>query len=242
MKAKDVMTRSIIAVSPTDTVGHAIQLMLKNRISGLPVVDDTGCLCGVVTEGDFLRRAETDTQRRRPRWIEFVLGPGRLANEYVHTHGRKVGEVMTDKPVTCTEDTPLEDVVTLMEKNRIKRVPVVRDNKLVGILSRANLLWALASLSGEAKPASNDDAAIRDRLVAELQKQKWTPAGMIDPVVRNGVVDLWGTILDERERQAIIVAAENTPGVKRVNDHLIWVEPVSGMAFEGGADNDGKAG
>jgi predicted transcriptional regulator len=130
-----------------------------------------------------------------------------------------------------TEQTPLEEIITLMEKRRIKRVPVVRAGKVVGIVSRANLLHALARLSGETKPASTDDQAIRERLVAELGKERWAPLGAIDIIVRNGVVDLWGTITDERERQALIVAAENIPGVKAVKDHLAWIDPMSGMAF-----------
>jgi predicted transcriptional regulator len=185
----------------------------------------------MLTEGDLLRRAETATQRRRPRWIEFFLGPGRLADEYVHSHGRKVNEIMTVDPVTVTEETPLEEVVTLMEKRRIKRVPVMRGDQVVGIVSRANLLHALAKLSGEAKPAKPDDRAIREQLVGELQKQKWAPMGSVDIIVRDGVVDLWGTITDERERQALIVAAENIPGVKAVKDHLTWLDTISGMTF-----------
>ena len=122
MKAKDVMTRSVVSVEPSATVLHAVRLMLQKKISGLPVVDTSGRLVGIVTEGDFLRRVETGTQRRRPRWIEFLLGPGHLADEYTHTHGRKVEEVMTTEPLSVTEDTSLEEVVNTMEKHRIKRV------------------------------------------------------------------------------------------------------------------------
>jgi predicted transcriptional regulator len=134
--------------------------------------------------------------------------------------------------VTVMGDTSLEEVVSLMEKRRIKRVPVMKGDKVVGIISRANLLYALASLAREAKPASIDDRAIRERLYAELQGQSWAPTGSLDIIVRGGVVELWGTITDERERQATIVAAENIPGVKRVEDHLAWVEPMTGMVVE----------
>lgn len=232
MQVQDIITKHVISVEPTDTIARAIRLMLQERVSGLPVIDAAGKLVGIVTEGDFLRRAETGTQRRRPRWLEFLVGPGRMADEYVHTHARKVSEVMTVEPATVTEETALADAVALMEKRRIKRLPVVKGQKVVGIISRANLLHALASLAGEAKAGSNDDKTIRDRIHAELEKEKWAPTGMLSVVVRDGVVDIWGTITDERERQALIVAAENVPGVKRVNDHVAWIEPTSGVVFE----------
>src|SRR5439155_17984592 len=145
MKAKDVMTRPVISVEPGTSVQQAAQLMLQRRISGLPVIDKSGRLVGIVTEADFLRRAEMGTQRKRARWLEFLMGPGRLADEYVHTHGRKVEEVMTTDPATVAENSALGEVVELMEKHRIKRLPVVRGNQVVGIVSRANLLHALAS-------------------------------------------------------------------------------------------------
>jgi CBS domain-containing protein len=232
MQVQDVMTKHVISVEPTDTIARAIRLMLQERISGLPVIDAAGKLVGIVTEGDFLRRAETGTQRRRPRWLEFLVGPGRMADEYVHTHARKVSEVMTVEPATVTEQTALADAVKLMEKRRIKRLPVMKGQKVIGIISRANLLHALASLAGEAKADSTDDKTIRDRILAELENEKWAPTGMLSVVVRDGVVDIWGTITDERERQALIVAAENVPGVKRVNDHVAWIEPTSGVVFE----------
>jgi CBS domain-containing protein len=236
MQAKDVMTAPVISIAPNDAIERAIRVMLQNHISGLPVIDSFGRLQGIVTEGDFLRRAETATERRRPRWLEFLMGPGRMAEEYVHTHSRKVSDVMTYEPLTVSEDTSLEKIVALMEKKQIKRVPVVRGERIVGIVSRANLLHALASIASEARPTSSDDQSIRERILAELQKQKWAPLGMIDIIVRNGAVELWGTITDERERQALIVAAENVPGVKCVNDHIAWIEPNSGMLFQSPED------
>ncbi len=229
MKAKDVMTRGVVTIDLEATVLQAMRLMLQNQISGLPVVDGGGRIVGMVTEGDFLRRAEIGTERRRPRWFEWLIQPGRRADEYVHSHGRKVAEVMTPEPRTITEDTPLDEVVRLMERHRIKRLPVLRDGRPVGIVSRANLLHALASVVREAKPALSSDEAIRAALLAELQAQKWAPLALINVVVRNGVVDLWGTITSERQRQALIVAAENIPGVKAVKENLAWVEPMSGM-------------
>jgi CBS domain-containing protein len=221
------MTWGAITVEPEASVARAVRLMLQNKISGLPVVDGQGQLVGMVTEGDFLRRGELGTQRQRPRWLEFLLGPGRLAAEYVRSSGQKVIEIMTIEPKTVTPDTPLDEIVRLMERHRIKRLPVVQDGKLVGIVSRANLLHALASVAREVKAPAGDDATIRERIIAECGRQSWAPH--VNVVVRNGVVGLWGVITDERERQAFIVAAENVPGVKAVHDHLAWVEPTSGM-------------
>lgn len=231
MKVKDIMTSPVVSIEPDMTVIQAVRIMLQRHISGLPVIDKSGRLLGVVTEGDFLRRAETGTQRQRPRWLEFLIGPGRLAEEYTHAHGRKVGEIMTPDPLTVDEETPLEQAVRLMEKHRIKRLPVVRGDRVVGILSRANLLHALAGIAREIEPSTTDDAGIRDRLLEELTREPWAPVALIDVTVRKGVVDLWGTITDERERQAIIVAAENVPGVQAVNDHLAWVDATSGMVI-----------
>lgn len=234
MQVRDVMTRNVVSVKADDSILSAARLMLQNRISGLPVLDANGALVGVVTEGDFLRRGELGTTKRRPRWVEFLLGPGKLAQEYVHQSGRKVFDVMTRAPHTVSEDDTLESVVTQMERHRVKRLPVMRDGKLVGIISRANLLHALASLARETKAASGDDSAIRDRILETLAKQHWALA--VNVVVKNGVAEIWGTIMDERERQACIVAVENVPGVKQVHDHLVWVEPMSGMAFPSAED------
>jgi CBS domain-containing protein len=232
MKTMDVMSRQIVSIGPDASILEAVRLMLQNKISGLPVIDASGKLQGVVTEGDFLRRAETGTQLKRARWIEFLIGPGALATEYTHTSGRKVHEVMTSEVHTVAEDAPLERIVHLMERHRIKRVPVMRADKVVGIVTRANLMRALVSFALAAQPAATDDAAIRERLLAELKKQAWAPVGLIDIVVNDGVVKLGGALTDERERQAIRVAAENIAGVKKVEDHLVWIEPNSGFFVE----------
>lgn len=231
MQVQDVMTQYVISVAPDDTIAHAIRMMLQEHISGLPVIDASAQLVGVVTEGDLLRRAETGTCRKRPRWLAFLTSPGRMAEEYMHTHGRKVSDVMTADPITVTEETSLTETVALMESHQVKRLPVMRDDKVVGIVSRANLLHALASLAGGEKLGSADDKTIREKILAELYREKWAPMSMLNIIVRKGVVDLWGNITDERERQALIVAAENVPGVKRVNDHVVWIDPTTGMVL-----------
>jgi CBS domain-containing protein len=234
MQVRDVMTPNVITVTPDESILVAARLMLQHRVSGLPVVDGAGALVGMVTEGDFLRRGEIGTARRRPKWLEFIVGPGRLATEYVHSAGRKVAEVMTPDPYTIDEDASLETVVEVMERRRIKRLPVVRNGRLVGIVSRANLMHALASLVTLTPQAAVGDAATRERALAALVPHNW--AFGVNVVVKNGVAELWGTITDERERQACIVAVENVAGVKAVHDHLVWVEPISGMVFPSAED------
>ena len=232
MNASDVMTRNVLSVRPDATIAEAIRLMLDNRISGLPVLDQTGRLVGILTEGDLLRRGETGTERHRPRWLEILMGPGRLAEEYVRTHGRRIAEVMTRDPVGVRPDTPLAEIVALMERHRIKRVPVLDGDVPVGILSRADLLRGLAGALAEAPAAAGSDEEIRERILAELARAAWVPRDGIAITVENGVVDLNGVILDEKERVALRVAAENVPGVSAVEDHLVWVEPVSGTVIE----------
>jgi CBS domain-containing protein len=236
MKVADVMTMRVLTIGSEAPVTEAIRLMLQRRVSGLPVVDAADKLVGVVTEGDFLRRAETGTERQRPRWLEFFASPGSRASEYVHTHGRKVADVMTEDPISTSENAPISDAIALMEKHRIKRLPVVRDRKVVGLVSRADLLRALAKASAKLPSPSAGDAAIRKAIFAELDKQSWVPHASINVAVANGVVELHGTILDERERRALRVAAENVPGVKEVRDDLVWIEPISGMYLEAPAD------
>jgi CBS domain-containing protein len=234
MQVRDAMTRNVVSIAANENIARAVELMLQNRISGLPVVDTAGNLVGMVTEGDFLRRAELGTQRQRPKWVEFLVGPGRLAEEYSHTAGRKVEDVMTVDPVTVVEDDTLETVVELMERQHIKRLPVLRNGKIVGIVSRANLMQALASLTREVRAPIEGDAAIREGILEAFKRHPWAP--QLKVVVKNGVVELWGTITDDRERSACIVTAENVGGVKKVHDHLVWVEPISGMAFPSAED------
>ena len=233
MRASDIMTRYVVHVNPDTSISDAAGLMLSARISGLPVIEHEGNLVGIITEGDLLRRAEISTTRRRSGWLEFITGAGQLASEYVQSHSRKVRDVMTPNPEVVGKDTPIESIVLLMEKKGIKRLPVVDGNKLVGIVSRANLIQALAALSRQLKDAIPEDKAIHDRLLAEIERQAWSSSVLsFNIIVRDGIVEMWGTIRDERVRDALRVAAENVPGVKRIKDHLVWMEPTSGMIVE----------
>jgi CBS domain-containing protein len=223
MRVKDVMTPNVICIGADEPILKAARLMLQNRISGLPVIDKDGELVGIVTEGDFLRRSELGTQRQRPKWLEFIVGPG-----------RKVEAIMTPDPRTIGEDEMLEAVVDKMERHHVKRLPVIRSGRVVGIISRANLMHALASLTRDIAAPAAGDLALRDQILAAIGKQDWAPR--INVIVSGGVAELHGVITDDRERAGLIVAAENVPGVKRVRDHLVWVEPMSGMAFPSSED------
>ena len=234
MRVKDVMTPNVICIGADEPILKAARLMLQNRISGLPVIDKDGELVGIVTEGDFLRRSELGTQRQRPKWLEFIVGPGRLAQEYTQSSGRKVEAIMTPDPRTIGEDEMLEAVVDTMERHHVKRLPVTRSGRVVGIISRANLMHALASLTRDIAAPAAGDLALRDQILAAIGKQDWAPR--INVIVSGGVAELHGVITDDRERAGLIVAAENVPGVKRVRDHLVWVEPMSGMAFPSSED------
>ena len=238
MIASDVMTRKVISIDPDSTVLQAARLMLQHRISGLPVLDNSARLVGVLSEGDFLRRRETKTERHRSRWLEFLMGPGPMATEYAHSHGNKVSEVMTTDIRTVDENAPLEEIVELMEKHRIKRVPVMSGSILVGIVTRSNLMHAMVSMARVAPDVirSKDDAGIREQLLEEMKKERWAPVALTNVVVNDGIVELWGVVVDDRQREALKIAAENIPGVKAVKDHLVWVEPMTGMAIEAQGD------
>jgi CBS-domain-containing membrane protein len=229
MQVKDIMTLNVISIGADEPIVKAARLMLQNRISGLPVVDKEGELVGMVTEGDFLRRGELGTRRRRPKWLEFIVGPGKLAEEYVHTWGGRVKDVMTPDPWTIRDDDSLEAVVEMMERHRVKRLPVTRGRRMVGIVSRANLLHALARLARDMPAPASGDSTIRASIMAAISKQRW--ARHVNVIVKDGVAELHGVITDERERRGLIVATENVAGVKKVHDHLVWVEPISGITI-----------
>ena len=228
MKASDVMTTKVVTIGPDSSLSDMIKLMLDHRISGLPVVNAEGKLVGIATEGDCLRRTETGTEVKRSFWRDLMTGSETLAAEYIRSHGRKVSEVMTPDPVVVAPDEDLNEVIHLMEKHQVKRVPVVRNGTVVGIVSRANLLQALAGLIGDAKVAQSD-AKIREGVIAALATLPWAANEFLNVTVKDGNVDLWGCFTAYRQDEAAIVAAENVAGVKKVRSHLSWVDPMSGM-------------
>jgi CBS domain-containing protein len=231
MRAHQIMTKDVVTIGPDASIVEASRLMLEHHISGLPVVDAHGHLVGIVSEGDFLRRNEIGTQRKRARWLQYLIGPGREAAEFVRQSGRKIGEIMSRTPLTVGEDTPLEEIVALMERNRIKRLPVMHRDRLVGIVTRANLLAAVASLARDVPDPTADDDHIRERVTQAILKTGWRPIGL-QVTVRNGVVHLHGLIVNDSSRQAATVAAENVAGVTEVRDHLCLVDSYSGFYVE----------
>jgi CBS domain-containing protein len=220
MRAIDVMARHVVTATPEMTVPEIAKLMINNRISGLPILDGDRQLVGIVTEGDLLRRAETRTERQRSSWSEWFSPNSRLAAEYIKSHARRVADVMSRDVVSVTELASLGEIADLMETKRIKRVPILHDGKLVGIVSRADLLRVLASGGGNL-PDDDRDGSIRSRLLADLRKQRWANCSESDIVVSDGVVHFWGVVGSEEERKALRIAAENTPGVRGVEDHTI---------------------
>lgn len=231
MLVRDIMTSSVIGIAPTDTIDKAMSVMLSRGVSGLPVIAEDGALLGMLTEGDLLRRSELETEPSHSWLGELLRSPGRAAAEYVHTHSHHVADVMTDEPVTIAPDASLREAVDVMSSRRVKRLPVVEDGRVVGILSRADVLRALLRTVPR-EPGAATDAEIEQEIVAEFQRQaKWAGEDFVHVSVQNGVVELTGTIMDERLRTAARVAAENTRGVVAVEDHLVAVQPMTDAAM-----------
>ena len=221
MKAMDVMIREVVTVGPDDDVGEAIKLLMAHDISALPVIDDSGTVVGILSEADLMHRPEIGTEKHPSRWLEAIMPASTLAHDFAKAHGRKVSEVMSDTVISAAEETPLGEIAALLEKHRIKRLPVLRDGKLVGIVSRSNLIQALAASHIAVDADAESDRAIRLKLLERLAAQAWTDFGSRNVIVRNGVVHLWGLISSDDERKALMALAEETDGVRKVMDETI---------------------
>lgn len=232
MKAKDIMTTPVVTIGPDTTVREIAALLLKQRISGVPVVDG-GRLVGLVSEGDLLHRHEIGTDRDRPArswWLSLIGGESAPA-DYVKSHAVHARDIMTRDVITVDESTPIAEIATVLETRRIKRVPVLRGERLVGIVSRANLVQALAAGPRRAKaPRAKSDDAIRRQLLAELERQPWWPSNASNVIVTDGIVHYWGLVDSDDQREAARVAAENIPGVRKVEDHLVRYTDLPPMA------------
>ena len=226
MQARDVMTAPVVTVRPETRVEEIAQLLLERRISGVPVVDADGRLLGIVTEGDLMRRPEIGTERHRGWWLRFFGDERARAEEYARAHGSRAEQVMTRNVVTVSDETSVGEIARLLEEHHIKRVPVVRDGRVVGIVSRANLLHGLAAHPDLTPPMRlMDDRSIREAVLEAFERDGWTAHGRLNVIVRNGVVELWGVVDSDQARRAIRIAAENAPGVVAVKDNLGSIPP-----------------
>ena len=231
MQVRTIMSSPVITIEPRTTIHTAVEKLLQARLSALPVVNEKGELLGIISESDLLHRIEIGTQKTRPHWLAFLLGPGPSANDYTQAHARYVDEIMTPDPVCIDVDASLDDVVKTMEQHKVHRLPVLSKGHMVGIVSRADLLRALIR-SDNAQSSPQEpiaDARIEKMILAAIEAQQWSTPNAIRLKVENGQVTLSGTIFDERERTAIIVTAENIAGVTKVIDEMIWIDPTSGI-------------
>src|SRR5829696_1600140 len=224
LTAADVMTTEVVSVEPDTPVRDVAELLYSRHISGVPVVEHDRVI-GIVSEGDLIGHVAAIGESRRSWWLSLFSDESLSARDYAKTHGRTARNVMTASVVSVEETATLAEIARLVERHRIKRVPVLRDGKLIGIVTRGNLLQGLATLKAE-PPRSVDDATIREQLVTELKDQPWAHLYTDDIVVENSVVHLHGTVRTEDERRALRIAAENVPGVQSVEDHLmVWTPP-----------------
>lgn len=218
MQARDVMVRGVISVGPDMPVKAAAHAMISNGVSAIFVMDINAKLLGIVSEGDLIHRVENDTERKHSWWLEMFMSSDTLAREFVKSHAKRVSDVMTREVISATAETPLREIANLMEKHGIKRVPIIEDDKVVGVVSRANLLQALASAS-DTLDAEDSDRALRQRIVDSISDKPWA-SRPFNVIVSERRADLWGFVFSDDEKAAIRVAAEATPGIDAVADHL----------------------
>ncbi|HYP62757.1 MAG TPA: CBS domain-containing protein [Acidocella sp.] len=233
MQVAELMNRNTLSVMPSSLVSDAARIMVAHRISGLPVLDEQGKLVGIVTEGDLLRRAEIGTDGAQAGWLKSLLMPSAVAADYVQTHARHVSGVMTHNPVFVTPETGIDEAAQLMFRKQIKRLPVLDHGKLVGVISRSDLVRILARKLINT-PAESSDESIANYIKAEISHANWAPKSGLRIAVKDHVVEVKGTVFSDEERQAVICIAENAPGVKEVKDNLVFVDPGSGLAFPAG--------
>lgn len=232
MEARDVMTVPVVTVAPDTSVAELARLLLERRISAVPVVDASGRLQGIVSEGDLMWHSQAGTGRHRSWWLSLFMGGDEIAKEYVKSHGRTAADVMTREVVTATEEMPLEKIATLLERHHIKRVPIVRRGKVVGIVSRANLLHGLVAQKAPVRETVAEDRDIRARILDDLD-EAGVAKGYINVVVSDGEVDLWGLVDTESQKRALAIAARTAKGVKRVIDHVMVATPALRSAMAG---------
>lgn len=219
MNAGDIMVGDVVTVGPEAAVREVALLMLERRISGVPVVDGEQRVLGILSEGDLIRRPEIRTDHARRGWLSFFLSDEERARDFVKSHGRKASEVMTQPAICVAPDTPLAELVRLMERHRVKRLPVIRQGKLAGLVTRADLVRALVA-QHDVSPAATSDRDLRDRIDTMLRGEDWATSAYVHVNVENGVAHLWGTVESAAQREALILAVRGVAGVRDVQPHL----------------------
>jgi CBS domain-containing protein len=228
MNAADVMVTNVVTVHSDASVKEIAETLLANRISAVPVIDDIGGLIGIVSEGDLIHRVELGTERHPSWWLEFLVGKQALAYDYIKSHGRRAGDLMTRHVITVNAETPLSEVASLLDKHQIKRVPVVDKGKIIGIVSRANLVQALINRPHDVASKIVEDSVLRGNIFTRLQSERWWPGG-VNIIVHDGIVELWGIVESYVEKDAIRVAVEETPGVRTISDNITVQRRVQNM-------------
>ena len=220
MQAKDIMTADVVTVTPATTIRETAQVMVEHRVSALPVLTGDGAIVGIVTESDLLHRSETDTERKRKWWLNIITDTDTRAAEFIKSHAQHVQDVMTRVVVTVSEDTSLADVADILDANQIQRVPVTRNGELIGIISRTDLVRALAQSRPDTEEERLDNGALHDVIKEAIRKQDWINSAFMNYSVNNGIVRLFGFVETESQRRAMKVLVEAVPGVKQVEDDL----------------------
>ena len=228
MKTQDIMTREVATVRPETSVREIAALMMEKNISGVPVVSDDGAIVGIVSEGDLLRRAEVGTERKQKWWFQFFVDSDAAAREYAKAHGLSARDVMSRYVISVRDDADLSDVAEILDSHRIKRVPVLHDGRLVGIISRRDLVRALSQVQASDAPVKLDNAALHKTLRDRFKSQSWLNDAYINVAVNDGVVELWGLVVSADQHRALRTLAEETPGVRRVDDRLTMAGPLRG--------------
>jgi CBS domain-containing protein len=220
MQASDVMTKDVVTVGPETTVGDIAALLVTHRIGAVPVVSGDGKLIGIVSQTDLVHRSETGTEKRREWWLEAFADPDARAREYVKSHGQKARDVMTRIVVSVSESASLAEVADVLDANRIRQVPVISQGRLAGIISRANLVRALAEVSITAPATRPDGGALQKAIWDQIKAQPWLKTAFVNLSVKDGVVDLWGAVESHDQRRALKVLVEGVPGVAKVEDNV----------------------
>ncbi len=219
MKIIEIMTKDVVTVAPDTPVQEIARLMAQKHISGVPVVDADGTMTGIVSHSDLLHRPETGTEPRRRRWIDLFADPDTLARAYTKTHGMKARDIMTRKVVWVDAQSDLRDAADVLDKRDVKRVPVLENNRIVGILSRGDVVRAFA-MQPPRQAGQVSDAAVQTAIQKRFAEQNWLDATFVSVSVRDGVAELSGIIRSKAQLAAVETMVEETSGVTAIRNAL----------------------